>query len=45
MIPHILEAVALILAAIELVRSRGQSLVAWAVVALAVALLWGLLHA
>ena len=39
-VPTILEVVALVLGVIELIRSRGQSLIAWAVVALAVALLW-----
>ncbi len=40
-IPLILEVVALVLAAIELLRSRGQSLVAWAVLLLCIALLYG----
>lgn len=43
-IPTILEVVALILAAIEVVRSRAQSLLAWAVVLIALALLWGLIR-
>lgn len=32
--------VALILAAIDLVRSRGESLTAWAVVVICIGLLW-----
>ncbi|HEY6012997.1 MAG TPA: hypothetical protein VIU37_03295 [Candidatus Limnocylindrales bacterium] len=44
-IPHVLELVAFVLAAVELIRSRGLSLLAWAVVFLALALLWGLLGA
>lgn len=40
MILLVLVIVALVLAAIDLIRSRGQSLTAWAVTFLAVALLW-----
>jgi hypothetical protein len=43
-IPEILYIVALILAAIEQVRARGVSLIAWAVIAIAVGLLWGALR-
>lgn len=41
MIPLVLTLVALLLAGIELVRSRATSLLAWAVVLLGVALIWG----
>jgi len=41
-IPDVLFIVALVLGAIELVRSRGQALVAWAVVLIAAGLLYGL---
>jgi len=37
----VLALVALILALIDQARARGQSLVCWAVVCLAIALLWG----
>jgi hypothetical protein len=40
-IPTVLAFVALILALVEQVRARGQSLVCWAVVCLAIAMLWG----
>ena len=40
-IPLILFVVALILAAVDLFRSRGQSLTSWAVVLVCVGLLWG----
>ena len=43
-IPTILIAVALILALVEQFRARGQSLICWAVVFLALALLWGSLN-
>jgi hypothetical protein len=35
-------ALGLVLGAIEVVRSKGQSLVAWAVVAIAIGFLWHL---
>lgn len=41
MIPLILTIVALVLALVDEFRARGESLVAWAVVFLCVALLWG----
>ena len=40
-IPVILFVVALVLGAIDLIRSRGQALTSWAVVLIAVGLLWG----
>jgi len=40
-IPTILIVVALVLALIDEFRSRGQSLTGWAVVFIAIALLWG----
>lgn len=40
-IPTIIIIVALVLAIIDEVRAQGQSLVAWAVILLSVALLWG----
>lgn len=40
-IPTILIIVALILALVDELRAQGQSLTGWAVVLLAVALLWG----
>jgi hypothetical protein len=40
-IPEILFIVALILAIIEEFRAQGQSLVSWAVILIAVGLLWG----
>jgi hypothetical protein len=40
-IATILFIVALVLAAVDLVRSRGEALMSWAVVAIAVGLLWG----
>lgn len=40
-IPTILAIVALILALIDELRARGQSLTGWAVVLIAIALLWG----
>ena len=40
-IPLILYIVALILALVDEIRARGQSLTGWAVVCLAVGLLWG----
>ena len=43
-IPTLLFVVALILASIDLIRSRGQSLTGWAVVLIAVGLLWGVLR-
>jgi hypothetical protein len=36
----VLGLVALLLAAIEVARTRGQSILAWAVVALAIAAIW-----
>jgi hypothetical protein len=41
MIPTVLALVALILALIDEFRAKGQSLVCWAVVCIAIALLWG----
>lgn len=41
MIPLALTIVALILALIDEFQAQGRSLVGWAVVALAIALLWG----
>lgn len=38
--PLVFLAVALVLAVIELVRARGQSLLVWAVTLICVALLW-----
>jgi hypothetical protein len=43
-VPDILFIVALILAVIEQIRARGQSLVIWAVILICVGLLWGLLR-
>ena len=40
-IPIVLFLVALILALVDEVRSRGQSLTGWAAVLIAVGLLWG----
>jgi hypothetical protein len=40
-VPTILVLVAGVLAVIEAVRSKGQSLVAWAVLLIAIALVWG----
>ena len=40
-VPEILFIVALILAVIEQFRAQGQSLIAWAVILVAVGLLWG----
>lgn len=40
-IPIVLFVVALIMALIDEFRSQGQSLTGWAVVAIAVGLLWG----
>lgn len=40
-IPDILFVVALVLAAVDLVRSRGQALTSWAVLFVAIGLLWG----
>jgi len=41
-IPDVLYIVALVLGGIELIRSKGQALIAWAVVLIAVGLLYGL---
>ena len=41
-IPIVLFLVALILAAIEQIRARGQSLLIWAVILIALGLVWGL---
>ena len=41
MIPLVLTIVALVLALVDQAQARGRSLVAWAVVFLCVALLWG----
>jgi hypothetical protein len=43
-IPDILFIAALILAAIDLIRSKGQSLTSWAVVLVCIGLLWGVLR-
>ena len=43
-IPDILFIVALILAAIDLIRARGNSLTGWAVVLVCIGLLWGVLR-
>jgi hypothetical protein len=40
-IPTILFIIAIVLAAVDLMRTRGQALTSWAVVAIAVGLLWG----
>lgn len=40
-IPDILFIVAVVLAAVDLVRSRGQALTSWAVLFICVGLLWG----
>jgi hypothetical protein len=40
-IPIILVVIALVLALIDEFRAQGQSLTAWAVVALCISLLWG----
>lgn len=40
-IPILLFIVALVLAAIDLIRTRGQALTSWAAVLIAVGLLWG----
>lgn len=39
-IPDILFIIALVLAAVDLVRSRGQALTSWAVLFVCVGLLW-----
>lgn len=44
MTPTILFIVALILALVDQIRAKGQSLTGWAVVLLALGLLWGLLR-
>jgi len=41
MIPMVLTIVALVLALVEQLNARGRSLVAWAVVFVCIALLWG----
>lgn len=43
-IPTVLFLVALILALVDELRAKGQSLMGWAVVLLAVGLLWGSLN-
>jgi hypothetical protein len=40
-IPVVLFIVALILAAVDELRARGESLTAWAVILIAIGLLWG----
>ena len=40
-IPTLLLIVALVLALVEELRARGESLLAWAVVFMCIALLWG----
>ena len=40
-IPLLLFIVALVLALVDLIRSRGQALTGWAVVLIAIGLLWG----
>ena len=42
-VPDVLAIVALVLGAMEVIRSRAQNLVAWAVCLLALALLWSVL--
>lgn len=42
-LPTVLEIVALVFAVVDLVQAQGKSLLAWAVVLVCVALLWGLL--
>lgn len=42
-VPTVLALAALILAGIEQVRAAGRSLLAWAVILLATAMLWGVL--
>ena len=41
MIPLVLTVVALVLALVDELRAKGQSVLGWAVVFLCVALLWG----
>jgi hypothetical protein len=41
-VPDVLFIVALILAIIDQVRARGQSLTCWAVILVCIGLLWGL---
>jgi len=41
-VPDVLVLVALILCAAEQIIARGRSLIAWAVILICVALLWGL---
>jgi hypothetical protein len=43
-IPTILYVVALILASIDQIRAKGQSLTGWACILLAIGLLWGVLR-
>ena len=43
-IPDILFVVALILAAIDQIRAKGQSLTGWACILIAIGLLWGILR-
>jgi hypothetical protein len=43
-IPEILFIVALILAGIDEIRAKGQSLTGWAVVLVCIGLLWGVLR-
>ena len=40
-IPALLFVVAIVLAAVDLINSRGRALTSWAVVAVCVGLLWG----
>lgn len=44
MIPLVLFLVGLILAAVEEFQAQGRSLVGWAVIAIAIGLIWGALH-
>ncbi len=41
-IPDVLVIIALVLAAVEQISARGRSLLAWAVILICAALLWGL---
>jgi hypothetical protein len=43
-IPTVVFIVALILAAIDQIRARGQSLTGWAVILVCIGLLWGVLR-
>ena len=43
-IPTVLFIVALVLAIVDQIRARGQALTTWAVIAVCVGLLWGVLR-